>query len=386
MTHQTEGEGDTGGEVGNNMPTKRDYYEVLGIDRNATDEEIKRAFRKLAFKYHPDHNHDDKTGERFKEVNEAYEVLSDRDKRAAYDRFGHGGAEGLFGRGFEGFNFGGFGDIFDAFFGGAAAARQAPQRGADLSYRITITFEEAALGCEREVTISRTENCSLCQGVGCKPGSSPTRCPNCNGTGQVRRVQQSLFGRFTHTTACEQCQGEGRIITEPCPQCRGTGKEKRKRNILVKIPAGVDNGSQMRLSGEGEAGTRGGSPGNLYITLSVKKHEFFTRYNDDILYELPINFAQAALGTEVEVPTLGSKTKLKVPAGSQTGQVFRLKGQGIAHLRGRGRGDQLVRLFVVTPDSLTEKQHQLLRELGDSLSPTNMPNPEKLRGFSQRGL
>ncbi len=369
------------------MPTKRDYYEVLGIGRNATDEEIKRAFRKLAFKYHPDHNHDDRAGERFKEVNEAYEVLSDRDKRAAYDRFGHGGAEGFFGRGFEGFGFGGFGDIFDAFFGGAAAAtRQAPRRGADLSYSITITFEEAALGCEKEVTISRTENCSLCQGVGCKPGSQPVRCPNCNGTGQVRRVQQSLFGRFTHTTTCKQCQGEGRIITEPCPQCRGTGKEKRKRNISVKIPAGVDNGSQMRLSGEGEAGTRGGSPGNLYITLSVEEHEFFTRYNDDILYELPINFAQAALGTEVEVPTLDSKTKLKLPAGSQTGQVFRLKGQGIAHLHGRGRGDQLVTLFVVTPDSLTEKQRQLLRELGESLSPTNMPNPEKWRGFSQRGL
>ena len=369
------------------MPTKRDYYEVLGIDRNATEEEIRRAFRKLAFKYHPDHNHEDMAGEKFKEVNEAYEVLSDPDKRAAYDRFGHGGAEGLFGRGFEGFEFGGFGDIFDAFFGGAATAtRQAPRRGADLSYSITISFEEAALGCEREVTISRTENCSLCQGVGCKPGSQPVRCPNCNGTGQVRRVQQSLFGRFTHTTTCKQCQGEGRIITEPCPQCRGTGKEKRKRNISVKIPAGVDNGSQIRLSGEGEAGTRGGSPGNLYITLSVEEHEFFTRYNDDILYELPINFAQAALGTEVEVPTLDSKTKLKLPAGSQTGQVFRLKGQGIAHLHGRGRGDQLVTLFVVTPDSLTEKQRQLLRELGDSLSPTNMPNPEKWRGFSHRGL
>ncbi len=369
------------------MTIKRDYYEILGIDRNATDEEIKRVFRKLAFKYHPDHNHDDRAGEKFKEVNEAYEVLSDRDKRAAYDRFGHGGAEGLFGRGFEGFDFGGFGDIFDAFFGGAATAtRQAPQRGADLRYSITITFEEAALGCEKEVTISRTENCSLCQGVGCKPGSQPIRCPNCNGTGQVRRVHQSLFGRFAHTATCEQCHGEGRIITEPCPRCRGTGKEKHKRDILIKIPAGVDNGSQIRLSGEGEAGTRGGSPGNLYITLSVKEHEFFTRYNDDILYELSINFAQAALGTEVEVPTLGGKTKFKVPAGSQTGQIFRLKGQGIAHLPRGGHGDQLVMLFVVTPDSLTEKQRQLLGELGESLSPANMPDAKKWKGFSQRGL
>ena len=367
------------------MPLKRDYYEVLGIDRDATDEEIKKAFRRLAFKYHPDHNHDDEAGERFKEINEAYEMLSDPDKRAAYDRFGHGGAEGLFGRGFEGFDFGGFGDIFDAFFGGAATAtRQAPQRGADLSCGITITFEEAALGCEKEITIARTENCSLCQGIGSKPGSQPTRCPNCNGTGQVRRVQQSLFGRFTNITTCHQCRGEGRIITEPCPQCRGTGKEKHKRNISVSIPAGVDNGSQIRLRGEGDAGTRGGSPGNLYITLSVEEHEFFTRYNDDILYDLPINIVQAALGTEVEVPTLGGKTKLKIPAGSQTGQVFRLKGQGIAHLHGNGCGDQLVTLFVVTPDSLSEKQRQLFRELGDSLNSANMPNPKKWKGFLDR--
>jgi molecular chaperone DnaJ len=367
------------------MPTKRDYYEVLGIDRDASDEEIKKAFRRLAFKYHPDHNHDDEAGEKFKEINEAYEVLSDADKRAAYDRFGHGGAEGFFGQGFEGFDLGGFGDIFDAFFGGAATAtRQAPQRGADLSYGITIAFEEAALGCEKEITITRIENCSLCQGVGCKPGSQPTRCPNCNGTGQVRRVQQSLFGRFTNITTCHQCRGEGRIITQPCPQCRGTGKEKHKRNISVSIPAGVDNGSQIRLRGEGDAGTRGGSPGNLYITLSVEEHEFFTRYNDDILYDLPINIVQATLGVEVEVPTLGGKTKLKIPAGSQTGQVFRLKGQGITHLHGNGRGDQLVTLFVVTPDSLSEKQRQLFRELGDSLSSANMPNPKKWKGFLDR--
>jgi molecular chaperone DnaJ len=367
------------------MPTKRDYYEVLGIDRNATDEEIRKAFRKLAFKYHPDHNHDDKSGEKFKEVNEAYEVLSDPEKRSAYDRFGHAGAEGFFGRGFEGFDFGGFGDIFDAFFGGAATAtRQAPQRGTDLRCGITLTFEEAALGCEKVVTISRTENCSPCQGVGNKPGTQPTRCPSCNGSGQVRRVHQSLFGRFAQTSTCPQCRGEGRIITDPCPQCRGSGKEKLKRNISFRIPAGVDNGSQIRLSGEGEAGTRGGSPGDLYIAISVKEHEIFTRYNDDLVYELPVNLAQAALGTEVEVPTLDGKTNLKIPAGSQTGQVFKLKGQGIAHLRRGGRGDLLVTLFVVTPDSLTAKQRQLLRELGDSLSPANMPNPKKWQGFWQR--
>ena len=349
------------------MPTKRDYYEVLGIARSATDEEIKRAFRKLAFKYHPDRNRDDGTEERFKEVNEAYEVLSDSDKRTAYDRFGHGGAGGIFGRGFEGFNFGGFGDIFDAFFGGTTTAtHQAPQQGADLHYRLTTTFEEAAFGCEKEINILRTENCSVCQGIGCKPGSQPSRCPNCNGTGQVRRSQQSIFGRFTSTTTCSQCHGEGRIITEPCSQCQGTGKEKRQRSILVKIPAGVDNGTQIRLMGEGETGARGGSSGNLYITLSVQPHQFFSRDGDDILYELPINFAQAALGAKVEVPTLDGEVKLKIPAGCQTGKVFQLKKRGIPHLHRSGRGDHLVTLRVVTPDKLTKKQYQLFEELANS--------------------
>jgi len=352
------------------MPEKRDYYEVLGIARNATDEEIKKAFRKLAFKYHPDRNRNDGAEESFKEVNEAYEALSDPDKRTAYDRFGHGGAEGLFGRGFEEFNFGGFGDIFDAFFGGATTAtRQAPQRGADLRYRLTITFEETAFSCEKEINISRTENCSMCQGIGCKPGSQPSRCPNCNGTGQVHRVQQSIFGRFTSTATCPQCHGEGRIITEPCPQCRGTGKEKRQRSISVKIPAGVDDGTQIRLMGEGETGTRGGSSGNLYIILSVLPHQFFTRDGDNILYELPINFAQAALGSEVKVPTLNGEAKLKIPTGCQTGKVFQLKNKGIPHLHRSGRGDQLITLHVVTPDKLTKKQRQLFQELANSLSP-----------------
>jgi len=367
------------------MPAKRDYYEVLGIARDATDEEIRRAFRKLAFKYHPDHNREDGAADRFKEVNEAYEVLSDPEKRSAYDHFGHSGAEGFFGRGFEGFDFGGLGDIFDAFFGGAATAtRQAPQRGADLNYGVTISFEEAAFGCEKEINISRIESCSLCQGVGSKPGSQPSRCPQCNGSGQVRRVQQSIFGRFVSTATCSQCRGEGRIITEPCPQCQGTGREKRQRTILVKIPPGVDDGSQIRLRGEGHAGAKGGSTGNLYITLSVKQHELFTRDGDNILYELPINFAQAALGAELEVPTLHGKTKLKVPAGSQTGTVFRLKAQGIPHLNRSGHGDQLVTLFVVIPDRLTKEQRQLLEELAASLSPTNMPPTEKWKGWLDR--
>lgn len=352
------------------MPSKRDYYEVLGIDRNATDEEIRKAFRKLAFKYHPDHNCDDGAEDRFKEINEAYEVLSDPDKRVAYDRFGHGGAESFFGRGFEGFDFGGFGDIFDAFFSRASTAtRQAPQRGADLHYAITLTLEEVALSTEKEINISRTENCSLCQGVGCKPGSQPSRCPNCNGAGQVRRTQQSIFGRFTNITTCPQCHGEGRIITEPCPQCRGTGREKCQRTIQVKVPAGVEDGSQIRIRNEGDVGVRGGPPGDVYITVSVVRHQLFTRDNDNIIYELPINFAQAALGTEVKVPTLDGEVKLKVPAGSQTGTVFRLKNNGIPHLHRSGRGDQLVRLIVVTPESLSKKQRQLFQELADSLGP-----------------
>jgi molecular chaperone DnaJ len=359
------------------MPTKRDYYEVLGITRDASDEEIKKSYRRLAFKYHPDHNPEDGAADKFKEVNEAYEVLSDPEKRAAYDRFGHSGADGLFGRGFEGFDLGGFGDIFDAFFGGAAtAARQAPQRGADLHYNVTISFEEAAFGCEKEIDISRIEYCSVCQGTGCKLGSKPSRCPDCNGTGQVRRVQQSFFGRFVSTVTCSRCRGEGKIITEPCPQCGGTGREKCQRTISIKIPPGVDTGSQIRFGGEGHAGARGGSAGDLYVTLSVKQHEFFIRDGDDILYDLPVNVAQAALGTEVEVPTLEGKTKLKIPAGSQTGTVFRLKGQGIHHLHGSGRGDQLVTLFVVTPDKLTKQQRQLLEELASSLDPANTSTSE----------
>ena len=350
------------------MTVKRDYYEVLGIARDATDEEIKKAFRKLAFKHHPDHNHDDGADERFKELNEAYEVLADADKRAAYDRFGHGGAEGWFGQGFEGFGFGGLGDIFDAFFGGATTAtRRAQRRGADLHSGITITFEEAAFGCRKEVTVSRTERCFLCQGTGSKPGSQPSRCPGCNGRGQVRRVQQSIFGRFTNITICPQCHGEGRVITEPCPQCRGKSKEKLKRRLAVEIPAGVDEGTQIRLNGEGDVGERGGSSGDLYITVTVLPHQLFKRDGNNILYELPINFAQAALGAEVAVPTLYGEIRLKVPAGSQTGKFFCFRGKGIPHLHRGGRGDQMVRLLVVTPEKLNKEQRRLFNELANSL-------------------
>ena len=350
------------------MRQKRDYYEVLGIDRNASDEQVKAAFRKLAFEYHPDHNRDDGAEEKFKEVNEAYEVLSDPEKRDTYDRFGHSG-EGFFGRGFEGFGFDGVGSIFDAFFGGrtSTATRQGPIRGSDIQCGVAITLEEAAFGVEKEVEIQRTERCAQCQGSGSRPGSQPSRCTECDGSGQVRRVQQSIFGRFTNIAACPKCNGEGRVITDPCPNCRGTGRERNRRNIMVKIPAGVGNGSRIRLSGEGDAGIRGGSPGNLYIGLSVKEHELFVRDDDDILYEMPINFAQAALGTEVEVPTLNGDTKLKIPPGSQAGKVFRLKNKGVPHLYGRGQGDQLVRLRVITPESLTKKQRQLFEELAREL-------------------
>jgi len=352
------------------MAAKRDYYEVLGVPRNATEEEIKKAFRTLAFKYHPDRNREDGAEEKFKEINEAYETLSDSDKRAAYDRFGQSGREGFFQQGFEGFDLGGFGDIFEAFFGEATATRQGPQRGGDLHQRVTITLEEAAFGVEKEIEILRTEFCSVCQGTGSKPGTQPTRCPNCNGTGQVRRIHQSIFGRFTNITTCPKCHGEGKIITEPCRQCRGTGRERQHRTLVVKIPGGVEDGTQIRLTGEGDAGARGGSPGNLLILVSVKEHPLFTRDGDDILCEQSINFAQAALGTEVEVPTLEGSIKLKIPAGSQNGQVFRLRNKGVAHLRGGGHGDQLVKLNIVTPETLTKRQRELFEELAQTLGPT----------------
>lgn len=360
------------------MATKRDYYEILGIGRNATDEDIKKAFRKLAFKYHPDHNHDDSSGEAFKEINEAYEILSDPNRRAAYDRYGHAGVNNNGGSGFGGMDFGGFGDIFDAFFGGATTtARQGPVQGADRRASLTITFEEAAFGSEKDVKLSRIENCSVCHGLGSKPGVNPMRCPACNGTGQIRRVQQSIFGRFTNIAICDRCHGVGTIITDPCPQCRGSGKDRFERTISVKIPAGVDDGSQVIVRGEGDSGSRGGPAGNLYITLMVKPHAFFLRHGDDIIYELPVNIAQAALGDEVEVPSLVGKTRIKIPPGSQTGKLFRFKGQGISHLNRGGRGDQLVLLVIVTPDSLNDKQRELLKALAETFTPANMPPPEK---------
>ena len=357
------------------MAVKRDYYEVLGLPRDASNEDIKKAFRKLAFQFHPDRNHDAGASDKFKEINEAYEVLSDNDKRAAYDRFGHTGADNVFGRGFEGFDMGGFGDIFDAFFGGSGrTTQQTARRGEDLRYNIKVTFEEAALGCEKEIEITRTEVCGTCHGTRSKPGVQPVRCNTCEGTGQIRRVQRSLFGQFINTAVCSDCRGEGQIVKEPCPDCRGAGLQKHKRKIAVKVPAGVDEGNGIRISGEGEAGYRGGTAGNLYVMISIKPHEYFTREGENVVYELSANFAEAALGAEMDVPTLHGAAKLKIPAGSQSGKVFRMKDKGIPRLHGLGRGDQMVVLKVVTPESLTKEQRKLFEELAKSMAPEKKDN------------
>jgi molecular chaperone DnaJ len=349
------------------MPPKRDYYEVLGVSRNASPEDIKKAFRKLAFQHHPDRNNEDGAEDKFKELNEAYEVLSDNNKRQNYDRFGAAGAEDMFG-GFSGTDFGGLGDIFEAFFGGTATTtRRGPRRGQDLHSELRISFEEAALGINKEIKIKRSENCPICEGSGAKPGTSPIRCTVCNGSGQVYQVQRSVFGRFTNMTVCRQCHGSGSIITEVCRDCRGSSRQRFERRMSVVIPGGVSAGSRIRLSGEGDAGERGGPPGDVYITLMVAPHKYFVRDGDNIHYELPVSFTQAVLGMEIEVPTLYGDTKLKVPAGSQAGEVLRLKGKGVTHLNHGGRGDQLVKVKLMTPRKLSKRQRQLFEELAEGL-------------------
>ena len=365
---------------------KRDYYEVLGIPRTSSADDVKRAFRKLAHQYHPDKNNDNSASEKFKEINEAYEVLSDPERRETYDRFGHAGE--TFGKGsdndiFRGFG-GGLGDIFETFFGGTSGrkTRSGPQRGSDLRHHLTIEFEEAVFGCEKEIEIHRTENCSKCQGTGCKPGSNPVKCPECNGSGEIRQVQRSFFGQFVNVTICLRCGGTGQITSDPCPICKGAKHEEKTRRISVSVPAGVDEGSQIRISSEGNAGTNGGSPGNLYITISVKEHKLFKRHGDDILYEIPITFPQAALGDEIEIPTVDGNVPLKIQAGTQSGRVMQLKGKGVPHLHGGGRGDQMVIVYVVTPESLTNEQKKLLNELSKTLGPATMP--KKGKGFFNR--
>ncbi|MCL2706737.1 MAG: molecular chaperone DnaJ [Dehalococcoidia bacterium] len=348
------------------MTAKRDYYEVLGISRNAGSDEIKQAFRKLAFQYHPDKNPGADAADKFKEASEAYQVLCDQEKRQAYDRFGHAGVDGAT-RGFEGF--GGMGSIFEDFynfFGDAAGGRNASVRGEDIHVSLDLTFEEAALGADKEIRIQRSENCSVCHGSGAKPGTQPQSCPECKGSGRVQRVQQSLFGRFTNVISCPRCSGSGQIITDACPNCRGSGHERFARNINLSVPAGVDNGIRMQMSGQGHAGERGGMPGNLMVSIRVKPHEFFKREDSNIIYNLKVNFAQAALGVDLTVPTIYGDAQIKILAGSQGGEVFTLKGKGIPHFRRSGKGDQLVCLTVVTPSKLTKEQRSLFEELAVS--------------------
>ena len=340
---------------------KRDYYEVLGVERGADAAAIKTAYRKLAHQYHPDKNQGSKEAEeRFKEASEAYEVLSDPDRRARYDRFGHANGQ----PGFEGFGFGGaasindiFGDIFGEMFGGGARRARPRTRGSDLRYHLELPFEEAAFGTTARITIPRPKACDACNGSGAKAGTGPRTCPTCGGSGEIRLTQ----GFFSIARTCHQCQGQGRVIAEKCPECGGAGARREEATVEVKVPPGVDTGTRLKLSGEGEpAPVAGGSPGDLYVVIQVREHPVFTREDTEILCEMPISFAQAALGATIDVPTLDGPTKLKIPAGTQTGKVFRLKGKGIPSLQGGGRGDQHVRMFVETPTHLTKEQRDLL--------------------------
>jgi molecular chaperone DnaJ len=341
----------------------KDYYKILGVSRDATEEEIKRSYRKIAMQYHPDRNPGNKEAEeKFKIASEAYEVLSDPEKREIYD---HYGIEGLKGTGFTGFRgfddiFSAFGDIFEDFFGfGTTYKRRTKARpGADLRYDLKISFYDAAFGKETEIEIPKDVLCDICNGTGAKPGTHPAICPNCKGTGQVTRSQ----GFFTISTTCSQCRGGGKFIPHPCKECRGLGRVKVNQKIQIKLPPGVDTGSKLRIRGEGEEGERGGSPGDLFVFLYVEPHDFFSRDGDDIICQIPISFTQAALGSEIEIPTLNGKRNLTIPKGTEGGEIFKIKGEGFPKLRGYGRGDQVVQTVVKTPKNLTKRQEELLRE------------------------
>ena len=351
------------------MAAKRDYYEILGVQRESEDAELKRAFRKMAQQFHPDVNREAGAEAKFKEVAEAYEVLSDPQKRQLYDQYGHAGVNTNGGPDFSNFQtFGSFSDIFEQFgniFGGAAGGgtRRGPQRGTDLRYDLVLTFEEAAFGTEKVLELPRLETCPRCTGSGAEPSSELKRCPTCSGSGEVRKVQQSFFGQFVNVTVCTRCRGEGQIVSTPCKECRGDGRIQVTKKLTVKIPSGVDNGQQIRLTGEGEGGPKGGPAGNLYVILDVKSHAHFKRDGADVHLELPITFPQAALGDQIEVPTLDGSEKLVVPAGTQTGRVFRLRDRGVPRLRGMGRGDQYVTVAVRTPGHLSAREKELYDEL-----------------------
>ena len=353
------------------MNGKRDYYELLGIVRSAGEDEVKKAYRKLALQYHPDRNPGDKQAEeRFKEVSEAYQVLSDPQKRAQYDKFGHA-AFGDNGPGFD-FNSGFediFGDIFGEFFGGAGARRRSESRGEDLRYNLTLSFEEAVSGVEKKIKIPRHGPCDMCRGTGAKAGTSPQTCPSCRGRGQVSFQQ----GFFSVSRSCSQCHGQGTFISDPCTICGGAGRVRKMHTLSVKIPAGVDNGSRLKLRGEGETAPARGIPGDLYVVIQVEPHPIFTRENLDILCDVPISFVQAALGAEIDVPTLDGKIKMKIPSGTQSGKVFRIKGKGVKDVHGYEQGDQHVLVLVETPTHLTSRQKELLKEFaalgGEDINP-----------------
>lgn len=352
--------------------SKRDYYEILGVSKDASKEEIKKAFRKLARKYHPDVNKNSDAPEKFKEVTKAYETLSDPQKKAQYDQYSEadpnqGGFGGFGGsQGFSGADFGGFGDIFDQIFNGGSSRRRdpnAPRQGSDLQYEMSITFEEAAFGKTTDIRIPKEETCTTCHGSGAKPGTKPTQCTHCHGTGQLNQEQNTPFGRIVNRRVCPYCHGTGKMIKNPCGTCAGTGKMKVNKKIEVKIPAGIDDGQQIRLSNQGEPGVNGGPSGDLYIVFSVKPHKYYQRAGDDVLLEVPLNFAQVALGDEIEVPTLYGKVKLKIPAGTQTGTKFRLRGKGIKNVRGYGQGDEHITVKVVTPKHLSDEQKAAFKKL-----------------------
>jgi molecular chaperone DnaJ len=361
------------------MSSKRDYYKVLGVSRAADANELKRSYRNLARQYHPDINKASDAEERFKEVNEAYEVLSDTDKRRAYDRYGHAGVNGNAGY----TDFGGIGDIFEEFFGFGTgrARRHGPRRGNDLQYELEISFEEAVFGCEKEIEIQRLETCPVCQGTGAEPGTTPVRCSQCNGTGEVRRVQQSILGSFVNVATCPTCRGEGETIPMPCNRCYGNKRVRAAKTITVKIPGGVNDGARIRLANEGEPGSRGGPPGHMYVLLRVQPHNIFRRRGDDIVLELAVNVAQAALGDKVKIPTLEGEETVSIPSGTQTGRIFRLRNRGVPHLRHGGRGDMLIVTQVVVPTELDEAQRELFSELGKTLGKEVIPQE---RGFMDR--